>query len=103
VNNRYGVDVSYFKKELVALSRSLLDRTPDELSRYLIRLSEVAKPLEAQERRKTVKASTPAQQPQPEICPRCGSSLLVSKLDLLVCSSNDCLYMYDVVKHRAVR
>jgi len=62
VNNRYGVDVSYFAKELSALSKSLPDRTPDELSRYLIRLSEVAKPLEAAERRKTVRSKRPVQQ-----------------------------------------
>ena len=47
MNNRYGFDVTYFKKELSALSRSLPDRTPDELSRYLVRLSEVAKPQDA--------------------------------------------------------
>jgi hypothetical protein len=43
MNNKYGVDVPYFTKELAALSRSLPDRTPDELERYLLRLSEVAK------------------------------------------------------------
>lgn len=42
--NRYGVDVSYFTKELAALSRSLDDRTPDELHRYLLRLADVALP-----------------------------------------------------------
>lgn len=47
VNNRYGVDVPYFIKELAALSRSLSDRTPDELNRYLLRLAEVAKPLKS--------------------------------------------------------
>jgi hypothetical protein len=42
--NRYGVDVPYFKKELAALSKSLPDRTPKELYRYLIALSKVALP-----------------------------------------------------------
>ena len=42
--NRYGVDVSYFEKELAALSRSLPNRTPAELERYLIRLAKVARP-----------------------------------------------------------
>jgi len=55
------------------------------------------------ESRPTVRRKPPVQQPQPETCPLCGSKLLISKLDLLVCSSNDCVYMYDVVKHRAVR
>jgi len=44
MENRYGVDVEYFKKELAALSRSLPNRTPDELDRYLRRLADVAKP-----------------------------------------------------------
>lgn len=60
--NRYGVDVPYFKKELAALSRSLPNRTSDELSRYFIRLSEIAKPLKSVERRKTVRAKRPVQQ-----------------------------------------
>lgn len=41
MTNRYGVDVSYFEKELKKLSESLIDRTPEELHRYLIRLAEV--------------------------------------------------------------
>jgi len=40
--NRYGVDTAYFKKELASLSRSLPDRTPQELRRYLVRLADVA-------------------------------------------------------------
>lgn len=40
MTNRYGVDVSYFKKELARLSRSLDDRPPDELRRYLLRLAD---------------------------------------------------------------
>jgi hypothetical protein len=44
MNNRYGVDVPYFTKELASLSRSLDDRTPDELHRYLLRLADVALP-----------------------------------------------------------
>jgi len=71
VNNRYGVDVPYFKKELAALSRSLPDRTPDELSRYLIRLSEVAKPLENKERRKTVRK--PVQQRKAKTARNCST------------------------------
>lgn len=39
--NRYGVDVDYFKKELATLSRSLENRTPDELRRYLNNLANV--------------------------------------------------------------
>ena len=45
VTNRYGVDVAYFKKELAALSRSLDDRTPDELARYFMALHNVAVPV----------------------------------------------------------
>jgi len=71
VNNRYGVDVPYFTKELAALSRSLPDRTPDELNRYLLRLAEVAKPLKAAERRKTVRRKPPVQQRKGKICPSC--------------------------------
>jgi hypothetical protein len=55
------------------------------------------------EARPTVRRKPPVQQPQPKTCPLCGCQLLVSKLDLLVCISNDCNYMYDAVKHRAVR
>ena len=40
--NRYGVDTDYFAKELKALIRSLDDRTPEELQRYLLRLADVA-------------------------------------------------------------
>jgi hypothetical protein len=46
MTNRYGVDVAYFTKELAALSKSLENRTPDELHRYLLRLADVAKPVE---------------------------------------------------------
>ena len=42
MTNRYGVDVAYFTKELKALSDSLIDRTPEELERYLKRLADVA-------------------------------------------------------------
>lgn len=42
MKNRYGVDVDYFKKELQSLIRSLPDRTPEELYRYLCVLSRVA-------------------------------------------------------------
>lgn len=41
MKNRYGVDVPYFKKELKALLRSLDNRTPEELQRYLLTLSKV--------------------------------------------------------------
>lgn len=44
MKNRFGVDVDYFKKELSALSRSLENRTPEELVRYLCRLAETAAP-----------------------------------------------------------
>jgi hypothetical protein len=45
MTNRYCVDVAYFKKELASLSRSLEDRTPEELYRYLLKLAEVARPI----------------------------------------------------------
>jgi len=41
--NRFGVDVDYFKKELSALSKSLDNRPPDELARYLSVLADCAK------------------------------------------------------------
>jgi hypothetical protein len=42
MTNRYGVDVDYFRKEFTRLNRSLPDRTPQELRRYLCRLADVA-------------------------------------------------------------
>ena len=45
MKNRYGVDVSYFRKELDALSRSLQNRPPEELARYLKTLAKVAEPV----------------------------------------------------------
>jgi len=44
MTNRFGVDTEYFKRELAVLSKSLPNRTPDELYRYLIRLANVAMP-----------------------------------------------------------
>ncbi len=41
--NRYGVDVRYFSKELKQLEKSLPNRKPDELYRYLIVLAKVIK------------------------------------------------------------
>jgi hypothetical protein len=67
VINRYGVDVPYFTKELAALSRSLPDRTPDELYRYLICLSKVAKPLKSVERRKTAANKRSLKRAKPRI------------------------------------
>jgi len=49
MENRYGVDTSYFYKELESLVRSLENRTPDELRRYLLRLADVAKPEDVSE------------------------------------------------------
>ena len=43
------VDVPYFKKELKHLSLTLTNRTPDELYRYLIKLSEVIRPITPKE------------------------------------------------------
>ena len=40
--NSYGVDVGYFTRELQSLIKSLPNRKPDELSRYLFRLADVA-------------------------------------------------------------
>ena len=68
MENRYGVDVEYFKKELAALSRSLPNRTPDELDRYLRRLADVAKPPKSKERRKTVRRVRPCNKPQERHC-----------------------------------
>lgn len=45
MNNKYGVDVNYFKKELKHLSDSLDNRTPEELHRYLMVLANTARPL----------------------------------------------------------
>jgi len=39
--NRYGVDISYFRRELDSLKNSLGDRTPDELYNYLVRLANI--------------------------------------------------------------
>jgi hypothetical protein len=44
MNNRYGIDVSYFKKELTSLSESLPDRTKEELYNYLTTLANIVKP-----------------------------------------------------------
>jgi hypothetical protein len=42
--NRYGVDISYFSKELKALEKSLPNRPHVELYNYLIKLANVALP-----------------------------------------------------------
>ena len=42
MKNRYGVDVSYFRNELIKLNESLENRPPEELHRYLLKLVEVA-------------------------------------------------------------
>lgn len=42
--NRYGVDVAYFRSELSKLADSLMDRPADELARYLQTLADAAKP-----------------------------------------------------------
>jgi hypothetical protein len=39
MNNRFGLDVAYYRKELKALSDSLVDRTPEELNRYLLTMA----------------------------------------------------------------
>jgi len=44
MENRFGLDVNYFKKELDRLIKSLPNRTPDELARYLIVLANTAVP-----------------------------------------------------------
>jgi hypothetical protein len=68
MTNRYGVDVAYFKKELAALSRSLPDRTPDELARYFMTLHNIALPIpKLKESRPTVRAKRPAQQLKPKM------------------------------------
>lgn len=41
MNNRFGVDVDYFRRELKALSDSLDDRPPDELHTYLRTLADI--------------------------------------------------------------
>jgi len=47
-SNQWGVDVSYFSRELDALKRSLPNRTPGELHRYLLRLAAIVEPAQAQ-------------------------------------------------------
>jgi len=42
--NKYNVDTEYFQRELTALLRTLPDRKPAELRRYLERLADVALP-----------------------------------------------------------
>ena len=49
IENRYGVDVEYFRKELLKLVKTLPDRTHEELERYLVRLAKVAEPSSAPE------------------------------------------------------
>ena len=44
MNNRFGVDVSYFSKELKRLEKSLQNRTRDELHRYLVSLAKIVEP-----------------------------------------------------------
>lgn len=41
MKNRYGVDITYFEKELDALKASLPNRTPEELKLYLLRLANI--------------------------------------------------------------
>ena len=67
MNNRFGVDVSYFSKELKRLEKSLQNRTRDELHRYLVSLAKIVEP------------PTIAQQPHgaanaEQICPHCKGS-----------------------------
>jgi hypothetical protein len=45
--NRYGVDVSYFKRELKHLISTLENRKPDELARYLKAYAKVAEETES--------------------------------------------------------
>ena len=102
MENRYGVDVEYFKKELAALSRSLPNRTPDELDRYLRRLADVAKPPKSKERRKTVRRKAPAQQPQHKIADKIDRWLIArSNSDF---SPKDFSFCKDISRQlRAVR
>lgn len=44
MKNKHGLDVSYFKKELQRLTKSLPNRTPDELWRYLMQLAKIVEP-----------------------------------------------------------
>jgi hypothetical protein len=45
---QWGVDVGYFSRELDALKKSLPNRTPVELHRYLLRLAAIVEPAQAQ-------------------------------------------------------
>jgi hypothetical protein len=78
MENPFGVDVAYFKKELESLLSTLNNRTPDELSRYLNCLADVASP---------VKSNTLLP------CPFCNSS---AKLEdhrtiwVVKCSNSSC-------------
>jgi len=67
MTNRFGVDTEYFKRELAVLSKSLPNRTPDELYRYLIRLANVAMPPKSE----LAESPDKKQQTQPKICLRC--------------------------------
>ena len=44
MENIYGVDVDYFKKELIKLADSLENRTKEELWRYLNQLALIVEP-----------------------------------------------------------
>jgi len=47
-SNQWGVDVSYFSRELDALKKSLPNCPPAELYRYLLRLAAIVEPAQAQ-------------------------------------------------------
>lgn len=44
MNNRFGVDATYFIKKLGELIRDIWDYTPEELGRSLVRLGQAANP-----------------------------------------------------------
>jgi len=49
MSNKYGVDTDYFKRELTSLIKSLPNRPPEELWRYLMVLAKIVEPNEIKE------------------------------------------------------
>jgi len=50
MTNSWGVDASYFRRELKSLLRTLDNRTPGELYRYFLALADVALPAQPRDK-----------------------------------------------------
>lgn len=50
MTNSWGVDASYFRRELKSLLRTLDNRTSGELYRYFLALADVALPAQPQDK-----------------------------------------------------